>query len=289
LNRTLARGRALTIVLVGAGVAACAPSVVRVAAPSANPRRDPCAAPVFVPRSEVLLGASPDDPLRDDDERAVGPIPMGPMWVDACPVTVMDFARAAQHVSGTPGAVFLSESQTPTGWLGRCNLGSSRANHPMNCVNALAARAYCHARGGDLPTEAEWEAFAKHHGREAFPWGPTFGVQRVVSSVPCGGRGCAGGTQAVGSDPGRCFPSGACDVVGNVWQWTRSPYAAELGQAAVAPKEPVGDDGVIKGGGWLDEEPARFRPAFRGRVYAKHGLSAVGFRCVYRALPDPSR
>jgi formylglycine-generating enzyme len=42
----------------------------------------------------------------------------------------------------------------------RCNLGTSRTNHPVNCLSYEQAAACCAYAGKRLPTEAEWELAA---------------------------------------------------------------------------------------------------------------------------------
>lgn len=249
-------------------------------APGAKPRT--CADRVFVPETRLTLGARASDPHKDEDETPHTSGVVQAFWADACPVSAGEFARVAERLhEASPEARFYSADETPPGWLGRCNLGSPRMDHPVNCVSVDAARAFCRLRGGDLPTEAEWEALAVGERRTDYPWGDVFVAERVVSSVPCRVRGCAEGTRARTSQGPRCVASGACDMSGNVWQWTRSPYASRLSEEAFAPRGTAASF-VIKGGGWVDEEPARFRRAFRGRAYAKHGLTAIGFRCIYR-------
>lgn len=182
-----------------------------------------------------------------------------------------------------PGARWWTDAETPAGWLGRCNLGSPRRDHPANCVDFRAARAYCRAVGGDLPTEAEWERAARADpAAGAYPWGEPFDPDRAISSVPCGTRGCRGGTAPVARSGPRCGALGVCDLAGNVWEWTATAYRDRLGAHVAAPAADPPERPVIRGGAWLDDRPALFRAAQRGLVYPEHGLTGVGFRCVRR-------
>lgn len=49
-----------------------------------------------------------------------------------------------------------------------------REDHPLTCVDWHSARSFCQFRGGDLPTEAQWEYAAGAAGRPSevrYPWG----------------------------------------------------------------------------------------------------------------------
>ncbi|TVR19435.1 MAG: hypothetical protein EA396_12540, partial [Anaerolineaceae bacterium] len=95
---------------------------------------------------------------------------------------------------------------------------------PRESVNWFDARDFCEARGGRLPTEAEWEYSARGPDGWIYPWGNEFFANNVVNS---GGR-----TADVGSRPGGVSWVGALDMSGNVWEWTSSlfepyPYDAD--------------------------------------------------------------
>jgi formylglycine-generating enzyme required for sulfatase activity len=152
----------------------------------------------------------------------------------------------------------------------------------MNCVTWAVARAYCRDRGGDLPTEAEWEYAARAGTTTSYPWGPSFDPTRAIQSVECGARGCRGATSPVVQEGPRCNAWGVCDVVGNVWQWTLTDYREELGAYVSEVPSATPSNPVHRGGAWLDNVASLFRSAHRGLNYPDHGLTGVGFRCVVR-------
>jgi len=73
-----------------------------------------------------------------------------------------------------------------------------------------------------LPTALEWQRAARHTDKRRYPWGdrsPTFEdanyqMNRIGSPSP------------IGCFPGGTAMCGAEDMVGNVWEWTATPYNA---------------------------------------------------------------
>jgi formylglycine-generating enzyme required for sulfatase activity len=239
---------------------------------------------VTIPAGSFAMGSPAGESGRDEDEGPKLDLTLSAFAMDVTPVTTEAFeARMSDVTAQDPLAKWWTESTTPAEWLGECNIESSRRDHPVNCVNWYAAQAYCRLDGGDLPTEAEWEYAARAGSDSAFWWGSAFAPDRVVSSVACGARGCGDATSAVVQSGQRCNPWGLCDIIGNVWQWTKTDYQEQLGayvnvaSAEAAPKNPV-----HRGGSWLDNVSSLFRSAHRGLAFPKNGLTGVGFRCVRR-------
>ena len=131
-----------------------------------------------------------------------------------------------------------------------------------------------------LPSELEWEKAARGEQRNAvFPWGDTAGPDRANyddSNID--------NTSAVGSFPANSF--GLHDMVGNVWEWTRSVYGSDY------PYQP--DDGredlrahddparVVRGGAWYFNRSSA-RCAFRRGDAPDLRYDYVGFRVVLRS------
>jgi formylglycine-generating enzyme required for sulfatase activity len=132
--------------------------------------------------------------------------------------------------------------------VSKFRIGDDRAlrdpdNRPVRYVNCYEADAYCNwlnevlassqaFEGSEvrrlfveqgwriaLPSELEWEKAARGAQRDAvFSWGDEPDPNRANYS-----DSEIGDTSAVG-----CFPAngfGLCDMIGNVWEWTRSRYA----------------------------------------------------------------
>lgn len=167
-----------------------------------------------------------------------------------------------------------------------CNeLVAGRAMHPINCVDWTQARAYCQSRGGELPTEAQWEFAARGPSGRTYPWGNT---------DPAGGSGyaCWGGgltsTCAVHAFPMGDTPTGVADLAGNVREWALDWYATTYpASPAMDPTGvAVGTLRVRRGGSWVtDSNPPRaVNAAYRGGAgVPTERAPQVGFRCVYPA------
>jgi formylglycine-generating enzyme required for sulfatase activity len=92
------------------------------------------------------------------------------------------------------------------------------------------------------------------------------------------------GTSPVGSFAPNSF--GLLDMIGNVWEWTTTPYSPQQQPASSCCPIPVDPDPSImqalKGGSHLcaPEYCHRFRPAARSPESQDTSTTHIGFRCV---------
>ena len=181
------------------------------------------------------------------------------------PVTNAQYAAFVQAVGHTQ----------PGHWKGGKPPGG-KENHPVVNVSWHDAIAYCHwlseTTGSPyhLPSEAEWEKGARGSDGRIWPWGNRWDVERSNTL-----EDAKGGTTPVEAYPQGASPYGLLDMVGNVWEWTRSvykdyPYVLEDGQEDL---ESAGVH-VSRGGSWSNSQFLA-RCVSRGRDLSS---DAVGFR-----------
>ncbi len=234
--------------------------------------RDPSVAGDVVVEGGVFpLGAARDEPFVFDNEKWVHDVAVATFAISRLAVTEGDFAAFADDGGYRRGDLW---SDAGRAWLERDRAGGPAYwerggdgrwwkrrfdavvplddDHPMVHVNAHEAEAYCRWAGRRLPSEAEWETAASlAAGRKRrYPWG---------SSPPDGGRanldGAHGGTAPVSAFPGGDGPAGCRQMLGNVWEWTSSPFLPYPGFVpdpyADYSQPWFGDHRVLRGGCFL--------------------------------------
>ncbi len=176
-------------------------------------------------------------------------------------------------------------------------LGAEDSRLPVERVTWQEAGAFCRARGGRLPSEAEWEKAARAFGRRTWPWGSEWRAGRANHGRP---RRLAPGADAgdedvldprdgfagpapVGSFPAGASPYGVLDLGGNVWEWTSGFFSREPPQALSRfdPRGPLtGDERTVRGGSYRSP-PSDLRLANRRGLSPGERHPGVGFRCAY--------
>ena len=160
------------------------------------------------------------------------------------PITVAEF-EACLGAGACAEANFQSHSAEDAS-RALCNYGrgSIWQEHPMNCVNWYGANEFCAWIGGRLPRLEEWEYAALHDGETArgadYPWGGSIPGHCIHANyyssvagpnVYCDGlqeSSAAVGTSAVGTyAPTGNTALGLQDMLGNVFEWTQTPYGQE--------------------------------------------------------------
>ncbi|MCC6849823.1 MAG: SUMF1/EgtB/PvdO family nonheme iron enzyme [Deltaproteobacteria bacterium] len=279
---------------------------------------------IAVPGGRYVVGS--DEHYAE--ERPARAVAIAAFRIDATPVTNVAFAAfvaatgwvTVAERADPPGSAVFAMTQGPvdlhepshwwrfaagTTWRAPFGPGSTivgRDDHPVVHVGLADAEAYAAWRGARLPTETEWEAAARGGlAGAAYAWGDELLPDgRLLANVWTGAfpwyfaRGGVPGTTPVGSFPPNGF--GAYDMIGNVWEWTASPFTAPAASprcacAAGDPTEagaarPAGvarpATVALKGGSYLcaAEYCARYRPAARIGLTPDSTTAHVGFRCA---------
>ncbi len=159
---------------------------------------------------------------------------------------------------------------------------STRSNYPATGLTWTEAQSYCIYRGGDLPTEAQWEYAARGNNPWIYPWGssPPTDDYAVFGAVT--------GVQPVDSKLRGASWVGAVGMAGNVWQWVQDWYDPTYYHSADAtkpdPKGPMG--GKEKGlrGGAFDTLAEKLRSTGRFSAPYDNRDQNIGFRCAYSTL-----
>jgi formylglycine-generating enzyme required for sulfatase activity len=270
-------------------------------ASAAPPPVPPCPpGSVHIEGGQFFMGSDSDLP----QEKPAHNVTLSPFCIDRFEVTVGDFVACSNEGK-------CKRAGKTNEWDGikphdrdvydpLCNVrdAGGKAKHPINCVDWDMADTYCQAKGGRLPTEAEWEFAARGPDGRRYPWGdddPT-GTQLNACGSECldwaknnkvelkamyAADDGFPNTAPVGSFPAGKSRFGLEDVVGNVWEWVAdwsAPYGADK---VVDPKGPAtGKTRVIRGGAWNGGEAAWVRPTFRYWNDPKTRSYGVGFRCA---------
>jgi formylglycine-generating enzyme required for sulfatase activity len=239
---------------------------------------------VALPGGTFRVGRADVPPITDELRRTRAAYLL---WVynhwPAHEVTVEPFAIDRTEVTNEEYAEFVraeGHAAPPEVWDG----GSPRAGQeklPVSNVTFEDARRFAAWRSKRdgvtyrLPTEEEWEYAARGGDpSRVFPWGGEWseGRANLLGDAP----------RAVGSFAAGRTPQGVEDMIGNVWEWTRSPAAMYKGNDRTVLLPADRGKLVVRGGSY-ESRPDGDEPvnAMSRRWFARDFRSPVlGFRLV---------
>jgi formylglycine-generating enzyme required for sulfatase activity len=213
---------------------------------------------VWIPPGRFIMGCSTGDPACETDE---GPahnveIPRG-FWLARTEVREKQFASRAS--SGNAGGAQSAEGL------------------PATDVSWAAAKSYCQAIGGRLPTEAEWEYAARAGTSTRYYDSPPAIAWFADNSDD--------GPHAVGSKAPNAY--GLHDMLGNVSEWVLDRYYNAYDEASdpLKVEEPLAGNasGVARGGSWVSDQDG-IRVSRRLEMPPDAEEPHIGFRCAVDRL-----
>ncbi|MFN0168063.1 MAG: formylglycine-generating enzyme family protein, partial [Bryobacteraceae bacterium] len=174
---------------------------------------------VTIPRvRNYWIGAQSKDPKgrNYDEERGNEPlreVNLAPFRIGKYPVTVAQYLTFVEE--GT------APNREPQNWVEQ----QEHPNWPVVNVTWHQACEYCAWAGGRLPTEEEWERAARGPNGTKYPWGN----DDIDPSRANYDESKIGHPTPVGLYPSGASAEGACDMVGNVLEWTSSELSKGSG------------------------------------------------------------
>ncbi len=250
----------------------------------------------LVPAGTFNMGTDSDRPEVGFDERPEHPVTLDAFYMDEYEVSAGHFAsflngQPPDYQSSCPGlgcffsrqriggTSFIVEVETAEGGI-HYEAAAGFENYPVNHVSWYAARDYCTAVGGRLPTEAEWEYAARGTDGRIFPWGN----ERPDNTLAVFASESFADLRPVDALPAGASPFGILALAGSMWEWTADAYSPTYYQESPAENPTGPEDGsgrVTRGGGWPNNNQAdRIRSTNRNWLEADYLSADVGFRCV---------
>jgi len=257
---------------------------------------------VRIPAGEVEIGTS-TDPWALDNERPAHRVFVPEFEIDAVPVTN---GRYLGFVAD--GGYSRPELWSEEGWRHRCEAGLEapqfwrfdddsgwtrtmfgktvplHPDEPVVHVCFHEAEAFARWAGGRLPTEAEWEKAARWDpatGRSRrYPWGDD---DPTADHANLGQRHL--GPAVVGAYPRGASPLGVHQLIGDVWEWTSSPFEGYPGFRAFPYREYsevfFGDGYRVLRGGSFGTDEIACRGTFRNWDLPIRRQIFAGVRVAY--------
>ncbi|MDQ2909303.1 MAG: SUMF1/EgtB/PvdO family nonheme iron enzyme [Candidatus Eremiobacteraeota bacterium] len=242
---------------------------------------------VEIPGGRYRLGAEPHDAsvfdtktFVFDNEKWAHEVDVAAFRMARAPVTNAEYLQYVAAGGALPRDWVRAEGETMRRRFDE--LVPLRPNAPVVNVSRCEAEAYCAWAGRRLPTEAEWEIAAAYDFRSGekhrFPWGDS-----APSPLQANLDARLREPLDVAALPAGDTPSGLRQMIGNVWEWTATPFAPYPGFVLDPYKEYsapwFGDHAVLRGGAWTTQSRL-IRATWRNFYRPERSDPFAGFRTV---------
>lgn len=238
----------------------------------------------LVPAGEFTMGSN----SGADDEKPIHQVYLDDFYMDIYEVTNAAY-KACVDVGGCAPPKNIG-SYTHSSYYGN----SEFDNYPVIYVDWNQAKTYCEWRGGNLPTEAQWEKAARGTDGRTYPWGEEINCTRANHGLFENPdinllRTCKSDTSNVGYYENGKSPYSLYDMAGNVWEWVDDWYANDyyltVPNHVNNPLGPLtGQKRVVKGGSWSSTDfEMSLRSANRLEYPEDFAFYTLGFRCARSA------
>jgi formylglycine-generating enzyme required for sulfatase activity len=246
----------------------------------------------LIPAGEFLMGSDPDkDEHAQENEQPQHTVYLPDYAMAKTPATNAQYAAFVRATRRKPPPhwriLFWKKRWPPIG----------KKDHPVVNVSWHDAMAYCRwlsevaGKPYRLPSEVEWEKGARGTDGRIYPWGDVWDAAQCNTRE---GRKKQS-TTPVGAYPEGASPYGLLDMVGNVWEWTRSLWGRNLREPEFKyPYDPT--DGreslkassdtrrILRGVSFLnDRQVARCAARYRYSPYNRY--VSVRFRVIVSSNP----
>ena len=253
---------------------------------NAGEARDIDGIPVaWCPPGRFTMGSPPSEPGRGQDEAQVQVNLTRGFWAGKFEVTQGQWTRVVgQFPDRLPSARFGLGDDVPAYWISFTEAEAFCAEATRRAVRAGAIPAAWEFR---LPTEAQWEYACRAGTITLSAFGPSLDQHQANFAENPAARAAdaVGSSKRVGSYPANAW--GLHDMHGNVWEWCRDWYHAQLPGGTDPGLYDVpgvmNRDGtysrVRRGGAWI-ESRWDCRSARRLRYEPPRRSDHIGFRIV---------
>lgn len=251
---------------------------------------------VEIPAGSFIMGSDKNrDPQTDEGETPQHRLTLPGYYISRYPVTVAQFRAFVEqsgHKAENEKSLEASVNQ-PVVWvswyeaLKYCEWMTKELRHWKGTPEPLATLLRENGWQVVLPSEAEWEKAARGTDGRIYPWGNTWQEDHANTEEARIGRPSAVGCFSRGKSPDGCL-----DMVGNVWEWTRSlwgedfdnpdfryPYTPTNGREQLGASDKVLR--VLRGGSYGGSRLSA-RCAFRFGHFPYYHSDNFGFRLVVR-------